>query len=79
MAKRARCAAHGGKYAYPSFEAAAHAALVSSRRRGVALRPYPCPDCGRWHITKRPANPVVATVPGPFTPNDLARLLARRP
>lgn len=73
MSKRARCAASGGKYAYPTFAAAAHAALVSSRRRGVALRPYTCPDCGTWHLTKRPANPVVATVIHPQRPRAADR------
>lgn len=76
--KRVRCAVTG-KYAYTTFEAAVHAALTSNRKRGTPLRPYPCPDCdGAWHLTKRPANPVVVTVPGPFTPADMARLAGRR-
>lgn len=76
MPKHQRCA-DSGKYAYPTFEKAVHAALVSNRRRGTPLRPYQC-GCGAWHLTKRPGNPAVATVPGPFTPNDMARLVARK-
>lgn len=73
--KREKC---GEKFSYPTWDKAAHAALVSSKRRGVALRVYDCAICGGFHLTKKPGNPVVATVPGPFTPADLARLVARR-
>lgn len=74
-AGRSRCAA-SGKYQYPDLATAVHAALVSSKRRGTPLRPYECP-CGSWHLTKRPGNPRVATVPTPFTPADLARIVNR--
>lgn len=74
--KREMC---GTKYRYPTFERAVHAALVSNKRRGVALRPYECSTCGGgWHLTKNPGNPRVATRPGPFTPSDLARIVSNR-
>lgn len=75
-AGRSRCKT-SGKYRYPTFDIAVHAALVSSKRRGTPLRPYECPFCSDWHLTKRPANPAVATRPGPFTPADLARIVNR--
>jgi hypothetical protein len=67
-----------GKHSYSSLEHAARAALHSSKVRGGAYRPYDDCSCGHWHITKNPGNPRVATVPGPFTPADMAQLLARR-
>lgn len=48
-----------GKRAYPT-EAAADQALsaIWSRPwpggRPLERRPYQCPDCGRWHLTKQP-------------------------
>jgi hypothetical protein len=51
-----------------------HAALFASKQRGVALRAYDCAVCGGFHLTKHPGNPAVATVLGPFTPADMARL-----
>lgn len=77
MSKRPRCAATG-KLRFPDWDTAAHAALVSSKKRGTALRVYTCEHCGSHHLTKRPANRVVATVPGPFTPADMARVAGRR-
>lgn len=76
-AGRKRCGVDG-KYSYPTFDAAVHAALVSTKRRGTPLRPYDCATCGGWHITKRPGNPAVATRPGPFTPADMARIVNNR-
>ena len=67
-----------GKRRYSSLEWAVKAALHASTARAVACRPYECPHCGEWHLTKKPGNRYVATVPGPFTPNDLARIVARR-
>lgn len=75
--KRPRCPITG-KHSYSTQEWAIKAALHASRIRGVALRPYGDCPCGEWHITKNPGNPRVATVRGPFTPNDLARILARK-
>jgi hypothetical protein len=66
-----------GKHSYSTLEWAVKAALHASKHRAVALRPYEC-GCGFWHITKNPGNRRVATVPGPFTPNDLARILTRK-
>lgn len=77
MSKHPRCAATG-KLRFETFEKAVHAALTSSKKRAVALRVYECPACGDHHLTKRPANPRVATVPGPFTPADMARLAGHR-
>lgn len=75
MNKHKKC---GTKFSYPTWDLAAHAALVSTTRRKTPLRVYECGLCSGFHLTKRPANPVVATVPGPFTPADLARLLGRK-
>lgn len=71
--KRKKC---GGKWIYPTWERAVHAALVANRARGVPLRVYDCGD--HFHLTKRPSNPVVATRPGPFTPSDMARIISNR-
>jgi len=77
MARYPRCAA-SGKLQYPDFDAAATAALKTSRiRDGLPLRTYVC-GCGSWHLTKRPAPRLIPTVPGPFTPSDFARLLTRK-
>ena len=75
--KRPRCPVTR-KLMFSDWDKAVHAAVESSRKRKVGLRVYPCPDCGCFHLTKRPANPQPPTVPGPFTPADLARLLTRR-
>lgn len=77
MARYPRCET-SGKMRFPDFGTAASSALTTSRARGIGLRPYQCPDCGDYHLTKSAGNPRVATVPGPFTPADLARLLARK-
>lgn len=77
MSKHPRCKVTG-KLRFETFALAVHAALVSNRKRGTPLRVYECPSCGGHHLTKRPANPRIATVPGPFTPTDMARLAGRR-
>jgi hypothetical protein len=77
VVKKTPCPATG-KRRYSTLEWAAKAALHASRVRGGAYRPYECPDCDEWHLTKNPGNPRVATVPGPFTPADMARLVGRR-
>lgn len=76
MGKRKRC--RDGKLVHPTFDDAVHAAVGASKLRGVALRPYDCSICGGWHLTKMPDGPVVATVPAPFTPSDLARIVTIR-
>lgn len=40
-----------GKRAYPTYEAALH--VVCLRRSPYPLRIYQCPECSRWHLTKR--------------------------
>lgn len=78
MARYPRCKA-SGKLQYPDFGTAATAALKTSRMRGgLPLRPYQCDVCSAWHLTKKPASRLVPTVPGPFTPADLARLLGKK-
>lgn len=53
MASLPRCVATG-KVTYPSPDAAIRRALISSRKRGVALRYYFCPDCrAGFHLTKK--------------------------
>lgn len=42
----------GKKGCYPDFGTACAAALRVSRIVGP-LRCYLCPDCGRWHLTRR--------------------------
>lgn len=75
--KRPRCPVTH-KLMFPTWDLAVHAAVESSRKRKVGLRVYVCEHCGSHHLTKRPANPSPATVPGPFTPADMARLVGRR-
>jgi len=78
MARYRRCKA-SGKLQFPDMGAAIASALKTSRLRGgLPLRPYECPACGDWHLTKSPGGQYVATVPGPFTPNDMARLVGRK-
>jgi hypothetical protein len=43
------------KQTYPTHKAAISAALGASRKRGTALRVYPCKECRGFHLTKRPA------------------------
>jgi uncharacterized protein YlaI len=52
MASLDRCPATS-KVMYRSQEQAIRRALISSRKRGVALRIYLCPACGHRHLTKR--------------------------
>lgn len=77
MARYKRCEP-SGKMRFPNLEEAVHSALATSRIRATPLRPYRCPDCGDWHLTKTPGGRYVATRPGPFTPADMARLVARK-
>lgn len=42
-----------GKRRYPDELTAIAAALRCSKRRGVALRVYRCPDCEAFHLTRR--------------------------
>lgn len=78
MARYPRCET-SHKLRFPDLDAAIASALKTSRvRGGLPLRPYQCPSCSSWHLTKNPGVRAVATVPGPFTPNDMARLAARR-
>lgn len=69
-----------GKYMYPTREAALDGAIGSVKARHVDLRIYECPDCNALHLTRRlkPVTTTVPTVPRPFTPNDLALIIARR-
>lgn len=48
------------KITYPSKTAAIGSAIRSSRRRGVALRPYFHSACGGWHLTKQPREEYLA-------------------
>lgn len=78
MARYPRCDTTG-KMRFPDQGTAIDSALNTSRRSGgLPLRPYQCPDCDSWHLTKNPGTRYVATVPGPFSPADMARLLGRR-
>lgn len=43
-----------GKVRYTSERTAIRRAIASSRRAGLALRVYRCPDCEGWHLTKKP-------------------------
>ena len=51
MASLTRCPVTG-KLQYRHPDQAIRSALRSSRRRGVALRVYRCPDCNHHHLTK---------------------------
>lgn len=42
-----------GKFGYVNEEHANQAARRMQKQFGY-LRPYPCPDCGWWHLTSRP-------------------------
>lgn len=43
-----------GKRRYPHPDPAYAAALRLSIRTGKPIRAYECPDCGDWHLTRRP-------------------------
>ncbi|MDP9820512.1 methionine synthase II (cobalamin-independent) [Nocardioides massiliensis] len=43
-----------GKKCLPDVETAIRKALRYSAQRGTPLRYYRCPDCGLFHLTKRP-------------------------
>ena len=43
-----------GKLKYRRRTALAVARRIQ-RRRSLSLRPYPCPHCGSWHLTKMSA------------------------
>lgn len=77
MARYPRCET-SGKMRFPDFDTAAHSALATSRIRATPLRVYECPSCSGFHLTKTPGGRYVATRPAPFTPADMARLVARR-
>ena len=67
------------KLSFPDEDAAIRSAIKTSRLRGgLPLRVYECPAGTGFHLTKNPGGRRVATVPGPFTPADMARLVARR-
>lgn len=57
VAQRSAC----GKYVYRSEEAALRGIAQQNRtrkRRGIEpidLRPYKCPACERWHVTRKNA------------------------
>lgn len=77
MARYTRCAT-SGKLRFPDEDAAIRSAIKTSRiRGGLPLRVYEC-GCGGFHLTKNPGGRYVPTVPGPFTPADMARVAARR-
>lgn len=42
-----------GKTRYTHEKAAIRAAMGASRRSGLGLRVYRCPDCRGWHLTKK--------------------------
>lgn len=52
MGKLNRCSAQN-KVCYPTQGAAIKRALISSTRRGVALRPYFHHACKSWHLTRQ--------------------------
>lgn len=39
-----------GKYAYPSFDAAAVVASLQAHRKKRRISPYKCPMCGQYHV-----------------------------
>lgn len=41
------------KHAYPTFGDAVRVALKRAKFVSHGLRPYRCPRCGDWHLTKR--------------------------
>ena len=43
------------KRAYRNRTVALEVAAKCRDQRGVALRAYACPFCGRWHLTKKGA------------------------
>lgn len=43
-----------GKARYATERQAIRVAMSSSRRSGLPLRVYRCPECKGWHLTKRP-------------------------
>lgn len=78
MARYPRCKTCG-KLSFPTEDAAIRSAIKTSRLRGgLPLRVYECPLQHGFHMTKNPGGRYVATVPGPFTPADMARLVGRR-
>lgn len=48
-----RYSAQCGKNRYSDEGYAIRNAIASSRRGGLPLRTYRCPDCKGWHLTKR--------------------------
>ena len=40
------------KRSFPTHNAAIKAALDTSLKYGHAMRPYKCPHCEKWHVTK---------------------------
>lgn len=52
MASLPRCP-KTSKIMYPNRDAAIKRALISSRKRGVALRIYSCPICRSLHLTSQ--------------------------
>jgi len=43
-----------GKNRYATHREGIRAAMISSRRSGLALRVYRCPKCHGWHLTSKP-------------------------
>lgn len=39
------------KVRYPSSKKARRAAKIVSDDSGITMRPYPCPNCGGWHLS----------------------------
>jgi len=51
------------KPAHPTEEAARRAAITASRRNGIELSYYRCPECGRYHLTRSlENNPIVGAL-----------------
>lgn len=55
MAGKGMCPKGQTKRAYSSEDAAIHAALKYSGKRGTPLRVYHHKECGHWHLTSKPA------------------------